>query len=95
MVSTLTNTGSWIFPPRRLEIQAWSEQKDTFQIVAEKDFSDISVSASSGSQILFLKNNPVKSKRWRVVVLPYGPIPDWHPGKGNPAWLFVDEIRMN
>ena len=21
-------------------------------------------------------------------------IPDWHPGKGTPAWLFIDEILI-
>jgi hexosaminidase len=24
----------------------------------------------------------------------YGPLPANHPGKGNPAWLFVDEIGV-
>jgi hexosaminidase len=21
-----------------------------------------------------------------------GPIPDWHPGRGEPRWIFADEI---
>jgi hexosaminidase len=28
----------------------------------------------------------------KVVATNFGKIPDWHPGKGEPAWLFVDEI---
>jgi hypothetical protein len=28
----------------------------------------------------------------RVQARNFGPLPDWHPGAGEPAWLFVDEI---
>ena len=24
----------------------------------------------------------------------FGILPDWHPGKGNPTWLFIDEIAF-
>jgi Chitobiase/beta-hexosaminidase C-terminal domain len=94
LVSALSNTAAWIFPPRRIEIWAWSEEKQIFVEVAGTSFPELAAPAPSENQILFLKNNTFKSKRWRAVVLPYGPIPDWHPGKGAKAWLFVDEIRF-
>jgi hypothetical protein len=28
----------------------------------------------------------------RLVAENYGPLPAWHPGRGQPAWIFVDEI---
>lgn len=34
----------------------------------------------------------VKVDRLRIVVVPYGPLPEGHPGAGKPAWLFLDEI---
>ena len=34
--------------------------------------------------------------RWlRIVAESYGTIPDWHPGRGGEAWIFVDEIRVD
>jgi len=31
----------------------------------------------------------------RIVAESYGTIPDWHPGHGGAAWIFVDEIRVD
>jgi hexosaminidase len=28
----------------------------------------------------------------RVLAKNRGSCPDWHPGAGNPAWLFIDEV---
>ena len=28
----------------------------------------------------------------RVRAKNYGKLPPWHPGAGNPAWLFTDEL---
>lgn len=35
---------------------------------------------------------PQRARFVRVKPLSYGIIPDWHPGKGGDAWIFVDEI---
>jgi hypothetical protein len=28
----------------------------------------------------------------QVRVTRFGPLPEWHPGKGEQAWFFTDEI---
>ena len=28
----------------------------------------------------------------RVVARGVDPLPEWHPGAGNPGWIFADEI---
>ena len=38
---------------------------------------------------------PVKEKYLKVVVVPVGKLPGWHPGKGDKGWAFVDEIFLN
>ena len=38
---------------------------------------------------------PVKARYVRIVASPENVMPDWHPGKGFPAFLFVDEIVVN
>jgi len=30
----------------------------------------------------------------RITARNYGVIPDWHPGSGGHAWIFVDEILI-
>ncbi|WP_316814529.1 FN3 associated domain-containing protein [Pedobacter nyackensis] len=31
----------------------------------------------------------------KIVVKNLKKLPDWHPGKGQPAWVFIDEILLN
>ena len=38
--------------------------------------------------------DPVTARYFRVTVKP-SVIPEWHPGKGNRAFIFVDEIRLD
>jgi len=37
---------------------------------------------------------PIKSDRYRLIIRALHEIPAWHPGKGNPAWLFIDELIL-
>jgi hypothetical protein len=37
----------------------------------------------------------VEARYVRVVARSYGTIPDWHPGRGGAAWIFVDEILVD
>ena len=37
-------------------------------------------------------NRPIKVRFLRIDAENIGVCPDWHPGKGQKAWLFVDEI---
>jgi len=37
-------------------------------------------------------NKPLKVRYLRVEAVNIGVCPDWHPGKGQKAWIFIDEI---
>jgi len=39
-------------------------------------------------------NNTVY-KHYRFTVLNVKKLPIWHPGKGTPAWIFIDELFLN
>jgi hypothetical protein len=36
-----------------------------------------------------------KTRYIRVRARTYGPLPSWHPGAGNPAFIFCDEIMLS
>jgi hypothetical protein len=48
-----------------------------------------------GRQLYALDFPPGEYRQIKVIVHNSGPLPESHPGKGNPAWLFVDEILFN
>jgi hypothetical protein len=31
----------------------------------------------------------------KVVAKPLAKLPKWHPGKGEKAWIFIDEVLVN
>ncbi|MBK8424871.1 MAG: hypothetical protein IPL27_02305 [Lewinellaceae bacterium] len=31
----------------------------------------------------------------KIIVKPVAKLPKWHPGKGERAWVFVDEVFLN
>ena len=39
--------------------------------------------------------NPIEARYLRVVAKNKALCPMWHPGAGNPAWIFCDEITIN
>ncbi len=94
MVSALSAPGSWILPPRRIELWASAKKKGAFKKVATLEIPPVE-QADKGieEKIYFLSFAPVKARRWRVVAI-HDALPEWHPGKGKPAWLFVDEVAL-
>ena len=39
--------------------------------------------------------DPVNARYVRVSLQPETSMPDWHAGKGKPAFIFVDEVEIN
>ena len=38
-------------------------------------------------------DKPVKTAKLLIKINTVKHIPGWHPGKGNHAWMFIDEIK--
>jgi hexosaminidase len=83
---------SWILLPRDFTVwlsddgTAWTElgtaTHDQPAERADPFLYRLSVPAPAGTQARWVK---VRSRG-------YGALPPWHPGAGNPAWIFCDEI---
>ncbi len=86
----LVNTGSWIYPPRRIEVQVSADGK-TFSTLAAQN---IDTSNLSGNRIeaIVVQTPGAKGRYVRVVASTFGVIPAGMPGESNGAWLFMDEI---
>jgi hypothetical protein len=41
------------------------------------------------------KFNPINAKYIKIEAIPVAKLPKWHPGKGEKAWIFTDEILVN
>ncbi len=87
----LQDAGSWIWMPRRVEFELSTDgQSFTRAAAIANQVSDKEYGVSVRD---FVQTIPPQRARYvRVKAFNYGLIPDWHPGKGGEAWIFVDEI---
>jgi hexosaminidase len=82
---------SWIFGPKRVRYE-FSDDGTTFTPLGERAFPV--PAAAQGTSILEYAQpaHGARARFVRVVAENLGVCPDWHPGRGGKAWLFVDEI---
>lgn len=88
----LQDTGSWIFMPRSIAVFT-SLDGDRFQPLATVPNKLPERDRQTRVQDFTLKlQAPVQARYVLVVVRGLGAIPEWHPGGGEMAWFFTDEI---
>lgn len=90
-VGTLQSIGSWIFFPSLVEFSL-AREPGAF-LPAGKAVNNIDPrDANRRTQDFSVETGTQQARYIRVIAKNIGKCPDWHAGKGNPAWLFVDEI---
>ncbi len=84
----LSSTGNWIFPPASFEVSFSNDgkmfnhsKKTKISRQNSQDYIDVST-------LTFNRN----SRYVKIIVEGIGNCPANHPGAGNPAWFFIDEI---
>jgi len=91
-VGTFVLTGDWIFRPTSIVISVSDDGVEYKELKREMiQEAKSHVSEQTKHQITF---NPTETRYVRVDVNSLKQMPEWHPGKGKPAFLFVDEISI-
>ncbi|RFS18437.1 family 20 glycosylhydrolase [Emticicia sp. C21] len=83
---------SWIMLPTEVEVSISNDGK-TFTSIKKIPMAATPPKGSAVQQ-LGVAVDGKKARYVRVFGKNYGKLPDNHPGNGNPAWLFVDEIAI-
>ncbi len=88
----LRSQGAWIFYPRWVEV-AVSADGEAWDVLGRVEVRRERVEErSTGRFGLDVPQGRGPVRFVRVRARNHGLLPDWHPGAGEPAWLFVDEI---
>lgn len=93
-ISTCVEKGDWVFDARGFSVEV-SEDGKTFTKVASETYPAMKETDKNGIYDHQLTFTPVTTQYLKVIALSESKIPAWHGGKGNPAFLFVDEITVN
>ena len=83
---------SWIWMPRQVTFSVSSDgqnYRDVATVPTPVDDSDLEVQRWDPKVSVNLRARYVK-----VTAQNYGAIPEWHPGAGYPAYIFIDEITV-
>jgi putative alpha-1,2-mannosidase len=87
----LQNAGSWIWMPTHIEFETSMDGVNFTRVADIK--TDIAVDDMRETiRDYTAKVTPVTARYVRVHAYNLGKIPSWHPGAGNDAFIFVDEV---
>jgi uncharacterized membrane protein len=85
---------TYIFPP--VEVEIWGgSQKNSLRLLSKVKPEPTKNGAERALLKVEAKFKPQNISYLKIVARNLKALPDWHPGKGEPAWLFVDEIFLN
>ncbi len=91
----LLDQKKWIFVPEKVNYYV-SEDGKNFQKIAgithKIPLDNLKILTNDFRAKL---NRPLKARYLRVEAINIGVCPEWHPGKGQKAWIFADEIVVN
>ncbi|MBN3034857.1 MAG: alkaline phosphatase family protein [Bacteroidales bacterium] len=93
-LGSLNLPASWIFPPSR--VTAWaSVNGQQYHEVGRLGMDKMQqVCGNPGPCLLTLSVTPFKARYVKLQAENTGVCPAGHPGQGQPAWLFADEILI-
>ncbi|MGI8556051.1 MAG: glycoside hydrolase domain-containing protein, partial [Pyrinomonadaceae bacterium] len=87
----LQNARSWIWMPTHIEFEVSNDNVNFRQVADIK--TDVAPEDLTPQIKDYAQNiAPVKARYVRVKAYNFGKIPAWHPGAGEDAFIFVDEI---
>ena len=86
----MQDVGSWIWMPTKVIYES-SQDGEHFTVIGEvqntvsdKDYNPVAKE--------FKLKTKINTRYIKIRAINYGKIPDWHPGKGGDAHIFIDEI---
>ena len=92
-LSYIVEKGDWIFAPRRIEVYG-STDGNHFSLLAAKDYPALTENDPNGLQSEQLSFPAASARYIKLRLVPEMKMPQWHPGAGSPAFIFLDEIGI-
>lgn len=93
-IQTCVEKGYWIFDARSFEAQGSIDGKQ-YSTLASETYPAMTENNPNQIYTHSLQFTSSKIRYIKVKITSEHHIPAWHPGKGNPAFVFVDEISVN
>ena len=92
-VHALQDIKPWIWAPRHVQFSASKDGRDfdvegRVDVNVEEDDTEVQV-------VTYRLDKPIRTRHLEIAAAPHASIPEWHLGRGNDRWMFLDEIRVD
>ena len=95
LLNLLQDYGSWIFLPEKIEAYSFDSKTKTYQLIGNQVFNqDKNIKGSFCTPSVLTVKKRVKTDKIKLQLYLVKQIPDWHAGKGNRSWIFIDEVKV-
>ena len=95
LIDCLQDYGSWVFLPEHIKVYYFDEGKQLFELVGERNNPiKENIKGASCVPIQVALSKKITTNKIRIVLSGIKSLPEWHAGKGQPGWLFIDEIKL-
>lgn len=93
-LSNLVDIGSFIMPPQQIAVWGGPDAQH-LRLLGKTNPQQPEKSVAAYLSQADCSFPPVAVRCLKLVAVNVGKLPDWHPGKGEKGWFFVDEIFLN
>ncbi len=94
LISLLQDENSWIFLPEQILVYYYDDKQKAYLSLGKEVFTHASKGPKECSIREIIPGKTISAKKLLIEIFPLKKIPDWHGGKGNHGWLFIDEIKV-
>lgn len=84
---------SWIWLPAEVVISVSDDGKNYQEFFRKKNTTPLDRDGSFVQDFTYTGSKQ-KGRYVKVVATNMGNCPEWHPGSGNPTWIFIDEVTI-
>ncbi|HYC28778.1 MAG TPA: FN3 associated domain-containing protein, partial [Chitinophagaceae bacterium] len=93
-LSSMVDVGAYIMPPALVEVWGGDDPKHLKLLgqLRPQQPGKVMPPVKKNFECRFM---PASVSYVKIVAVPIVKLPSWHPGKGDKAWFFIDEIMVN
>ncbi len=91
-IGYLSNPGAWIFPPKYITVVSTQNNE---HFITECEWGTTDLTPADNQTYLGLAEiecHIQNTRLLKIMIENIGTCPEWHDGKGEKAWLFLDEV---
>ena len=92
--NTSVDMGDWVFDVLGITVSV-SNDGENFTDVFDQAYPDLTAQDENKIYEHKVEFEPVKARYVKIKALSDRDMPEWHGGKGYPAFIFVDELEIN